>query len=478
MARVSLASGAYSAKSVIADAQRCVNLYPEVNPGAPAGMEPSPTTHYLTPGLGVLVSLGSGQVRGLYTASNGQVYAVIREGLYLVSPAWVLTKIGSLTTTTGPVKMKDNSLTMLVVDGTENGLVLTLGVNVVLPITDGTGAWVGSGTVDYIDTFMLFNMPNGGSFYSTLSNSVTFDPLYYGAKSGGNDLLVTLAVIHRELWLFGVDTTEVWQNVGGALFPFAAAPGVFIQHGCAAPFSVATADNSVMWLGRDPQGAAIVFQGQGYKVHRISTHALEVEFQKYALLYDAVAYTYQQGGHVFYVLTFPTADKTWVYDMATQMWHERAWCDGDGELHRHRGNCHTYGYGVNIVGDWENGTLYAMADNFTSDVFSPIVRIRSFPHMMADGKRAVFQAFTADCDTGQMLDPNQNPQISLRWSVDRGKTWGNPVPHSLGKTGQGNIWPTWRRLGIARDMVFELRWDNTCITALNGAFVDSQALAT
>lgn len=49
MARIPLIGGAYQAKSIIANAQRCVNLYPEANPQS--DQPPSPATHYPTPGL-------------------------------------------------------------------------------------------------------------------------------------------------------------------------------------------------------------------------------------------------------------------------------------------------------------------------------------------------------------------------------------------------------------------------------------------
>ena len=38
---------------------------------------------------------------------------------------------------------------------------------------------------------------------------------------------------------------------------------------------------------------------------------------------DARAFTYQKDGHHFYVLTFPTGNKTFVFDASTSLWHER-----------------------------------------------------------------------------------------------------------------------------------------------------------
>ncbi|MFE1676613.1 hypothetical protein ACFMJE_18460, partial [Acinetobacter baumannii] len=82
----------------------------------------------------------------------------------------------------------------------------------------------------------------------------------------------------------------------------------------------------------------IVYRAVGYTGKRISTHAIEYAIQSYSTITDAIAFTYQQEGHSFYVLTFPTADKTWVFDVSTELWHERAGFV-DGEFTRHRAQC-------------------------------------------------------------------------------------------------------------------------------------------
>jgi hypothetical protein len=94
-------------------------------------------------------------------------------------------------------------------------------------------------------------------------------------------------------------------------------PGVFIEHGCVAKHSVAKHDLTVFWLSKDKDGQGVVIAGKNYAAGRISTHAIEQEFSTYSRLDDAIGYTYQQGGHPFYVLSFPTANRTWVFDMAT-----------------------------------------------------------------------------------------------------------------------------------------------------------------
>ena len=248
--------------------------------------------------------------------------------------------------------MADNGTTLVLVDGTFNGYTIDLATNAFAALVDPTGSFVGADRVRYLDTFFLFNKPGTKFFYTSLSNEVVFDPLYIAGKVGYADNLIAIEVMHREIWLIGEKTTEIWFDAGSAAFPFQLVPGAFIQHGCTAKNSVVTQDLAVFWLSKDPQGADIVLMGSNYNVERISTHAIEHEFETYSQLDDAIGYVYQEEGHMFYVLNFPTADVTWVYDISQKVWHQRMWLDSNGIEHRHRSNVFAYAYGSYVVGDW------------------------------------------------------------------------------------------------------------------------------
>jgi hypothetical protein len=251
-------------------------------------------------------------------------------------------------------------------------------------------------------------------------------------------------------------------------------PGVYIEHGCAAKHSVAKIDLALFWLGKDLQGQGIVFAGRNYAAERISTHALEQEFLTYSRIDDAIGFSYLQGGHAFYVLTFPTANKTWCFDTATGAWAQRAYLEADGSLSRHRMNCHSFNGGRNLVGDWQTGKVYELDPNAYTDDGNTMLYLRSFPHISgADGNRVLFRQFVADMEVGNGLpDDSAAPEVRLRWSDDRGRSWGNAVANTLGKAGEYLTSIQWQRLGYARDRVFELSWSAPVRTALNGAWVD------
>lgn len=508
--RLPLTGGSYSPRSIIANAQRCINYYPERNTKDAL----VPITHYQRPGLRPLVQgPNGGPVRGLYKASNNTAYCVIGATFYQITGepnqgGWTLASLGTLSVPKStPVSMTDNRTNLVLVDGTSSvyTLALNTGGATLQPYSDPNGLFAGADRVDYIDTFTIWNFPGGATnlFGSTLSNVLTTDPLYEAAKTNWVDNLQTLIVNRHVILLIGQQTTEVWYNAGNPNFPFAELPGAFYEHGTIAKYSVASQDISVYFLGEDKQGQGIVFRVTGFECKRVSNHALEYQIRQMAAqgsISDAIGFTYQFDGHVFYCLTFPTGNQTWQFDEASDEWTQMAWTDSDGNLNRHRANCFAYMFGTSVVGDWENGTLYAMDANVYTDTLvpagqpGPVTYIRSFPHIgqgtvnlggagldrpvESDGREMQFNSFMADIECGKgPAEANGNPaSVYLRWSADRGRTFGNALLQSTGRPGQYRTRPKWNALGIGQDVVFELEHSIAGPAALNGAWVSAVIL--
>lgn len=476
---LALTGGSYSARGLIAGAQRCVNLYAERNEqGAPA-----PYTYFPRPGLRFIseppVAAFNFGSRGMYTASNGQLYEVVDTTVYATASNGVRTNLGTINVGLNTVFMADNGIVMVIVDGSVNGWVVDLGTNGFTAIADA--AFYGADRVAYLDGFLIFNRPGTTQIYLSPFewNGVSaFDPLDIADKIGTPDPLVSLVVNNAQLWLIGSMGTEVWYNAGGSDFPFARVSSVLIQHGTCAQDSVCQADVAVYWLEQNAQGSRIFIKGIGYEAKRISTHAIETVWQTYATVSDALAFTYQINGHTFVHLTFPTADATWIYDEASGFWAEATWIDEDGIEHRHRANAVGAAYGNIYCGDWATGFLLQMDPEFYQDIDQPIVYRRGFPHIVNGGKRIGVDQFTLDAVPGQAvgLSVDQAPEVFLRWSLDRGVSFGNPVAASIGSTGQTDVWAAWWQLGEGRDFVFEVFWAFPYFSAIMGAGIDYEAL--
>jgi hypothetical protein len=393
---------AYVARSINAADNRMVNLFPEVIPegGKEAGFLNR------APGLNFLQTVGTGPIRALWAhQTNGSDFYVVSGNQFykLIGLNATPTLLGTVAGT-GPVSIADNG-TQLFIAANGPSYIYNEVTNVFAQITDPD--FPGAVTVAYLDGYFVFNQPNSQFIWvSQLLDGTSVDPLDFASAEGSPDGVVGLIADHRELWVFGTDSVEVWYNAGAADFPLQRIQGAFNEIGCVSAYTIAKMDNGLFWLGTDARGQGIVYRANGYTGVRISTHAIEYAIAQYGNISDAIAYTYQQEGHAFYVLTFPSGNATWVYDVATQAWHERAGLN-NGEFMRHRSNCQCNFGGNIIVGDFQNGNIYT----FDLDVYADNGGIqkwlrswRALPTGQNNLKRTAHHSLQLDCETGVGLN--------------------------------------------------------------------------
>ena len=395
---------AYVARSMNAADNRMVNLFPEATP------ENGKEVGFLnrTPGLRLLAAVGAGPVRGAWTF-GGHGYVVSGVELYKLDTSWNATLLGNVTGS-GPVSMSDNG-TQLFVACNPDGFIYNATTNVFQQITDPD--FLGAVTVGYLDGYFVFNQPNTQTLWVTqILDGTSVDPLDFASAEGSPDLLLSLIIDHREAWLFGSTSVEVWYD-SGDVFPLTRIQGAFNEIGIAAAYSVAKLDNGLFWLGADARGQGVVYRSSGYSGVRVSTHALEYAIQGYQGISDAIGYSYQQEGHSFYVLIFPTATATtgatWAYDVATGAWHERAYLV-NGNFTRHRSNCQMSFNNEIVVGDYENGNLYAFDLDVYADNGQPQKWLRSWralPSGQNNLKRTAQHSLQLDIESGVGLVSGQ-----------------------------------------------------------------------
>ena len=465
---------AYVARSVNAADNRLINLFPEAIPaeGKEAGFLSR------TPGLRLLTTVGTGPIRALYshTTQGDDCYIVSGDTVYQLdsltdgsSPVTLGTVSG-----TGLVSIADNGTQIMFV-AEPDGYIYNETTSTFSTITDPD--WPGAVTVAFVDGYFVFNEPDSQKIWITsLYDGTDINALEFASAEGSPDLVVAVVVDHRETWVFGTNSIEVWYDSGNTDFPLQPIQGAFMESGLAAAYSVAKLDNSLFWLGRDARGQGQVYRAKGYGGVRISTHAVEYAIAQYGEISDAVAFTYQQEGHAFYVLTFPVVEKTWVYDVSTEMWHERA-AFVNGVFTRWRGHCQMSFKNEIVVGDYENGNLYALDLDVYADnsVIQKYLRSwRALPPGQNNLKRSAQHSLQVDVEAGVGLVTGQgsDPQMLLRWSDDGGHTWSNYHQRSIGKIGVTGQRAIWRRLGMTmklRDRVYEISGTDPNRIAIMGA---------
>jgi len=460
----------YQHQSLNVDAQTCVNLYPEINPLG-AGKEREIASLVPTPGLELLLSLGQPAIRGQWTASNGTLFVVAGSKLYSISSEWVETELGELSTGSGFVSMADNGTHLVIVDGSY-GYIWNMATSVFARITDVD--FFPANLVTFLDGYFIFNRAGTQQFFYSGINDETFDGLDIATIEGSPDVLVGQIASNQKVYMFGTRSLEIYYNSGDADNPFQRVQGAVFEVGCAsAPFTIAKLLDNVYWLGGDDNGHGVVYKMLGFRYEKITTPAIEKVIRDIgpALLAAARAWTYQQGGHWFYCLNLPGVDRTWVYDATTGFWHERTHKGITGP-ERHRAGCHAVFNGKNIVGDYENGSLYSLDPAVYTDNGTVIIRERAAPHLSKNLKRMFHHGFQLDMEVGVGSDggaAGNDPKVILQWSDDGGHNWSDEHWEDIGKIGKTKTRIIWRRLGSSRDRVYRVRISDPVKVQLIGA---------
>jgi len=532
MADFGFVGTSYTTPSIYQNDQECINFFAEIDPTKQQG-ERGIVALYPTPGLLLQTELAPAEVRGLHTMSGGQILiAVSGSNVYSVDTSMAATLIGTLFSSVGQVSISDNittnnGLTAYIVDGANRYTwVASTNTFAVLPSSDGP--WQGANVTEQVDNYFLYNEPGTQNWACSDLGLASSSLALYGTADAYSDLLVSMIVNQRQVYLLGETTTEVWTDVGNTIagittFPFQRVPGTSSQKGLGAQFSIARLDGSFVCVTRDNRGDGTIEMMQGYTWVRISTHAVEQTLiDQYTG--DAIAYSYQIEGHEMYVVTFPTINLTWVYDLSTKSWHK--WLSfADGVYNRHRSNCGAFFNNMYIVGDYENGKLYSIENDVYTEDGATIRRLRRAPHLVADFQREYFDELQIQFQPGVGLNgypgydgedlatesnnvivaefvqgylttqaddqlvteagdgneplvtqvqpavdyngyaleteayeatPGYDPQAMLRWSNDGGSTWSNEHWTSIGRIGRYTNRAIWRRLGFARDRIFEV----------------------
>lgn len=483
MARFGFVGPTYTSQSKDADCERCMNWYPEAVESQQAK---SPLVLYPTPGLARFATIDM-PVRGCLSF-GGVAYWVGGGNLYSVTAAGVATSIGPVGNDFKPVSMATNGSAGSQLCICSAGEIYLYNLSATKPcgsiqlapntLSGTMGGLQGfAAQVVFCDGYFVATLANTNKFQvSSLEDGSVWNPLSVQQVSVFAENIGGMIQVYRQLWIFGIDGhAQVYYNSGAnAYTPFdvIGAGGVgYMEEGIDAPYSLAVLDNAPFWIGGNELGAGMAWRANGYSPLRVSNFSVETAWATYPRkATDAIGYSYRDQGHTFWVLRFPSANggfgATWVYDTATQMWHERGFWSQKGPTgySAHLSSYHCFAYGLHLVGDWNSGNIYAMDIRTLQDDGQPIRRFRRAPHVSTEQVWIYHHELQVDMEVGDgpippLLDGAGNPrgpQAMLRWSDDGARTWGNEHWMDVGQAGEYKTRALWRRLGRSRDRVYEL----------------------
>lgn len=347
----------YTLSSLNAGAERCINLYPEVNE------QTRDVSLVGTPGLRRLVGLPNGGPIRAEFAHGAYLYVVSGGVFYRINHKLVAEEMGTVRQdrrraficTNG-----DGGNQILVVSG-GLGYIYNLSTEALTAIADPDfpADVVAAG---FLEGYFIVLANNNRFYTSALYDGTLWDALDVNQRSTASDPWRTFIVSHAQIYFLGTKTSDLYYNSGDIDTPLIPAAGSLMDAGIGALDSAVTIDNSVIWVQADERGGAMVVRAQGYTPVRVSNQSVEHFLAQSQVIDKATAFAYQQEGHTFYVLSVPDLETSWALDIGTGMWHERAhWNLDKMRYEPHRGGCHAFAFGKNVVGDRLTGGIYELA---------------------------------------------------------------------------------------------------------------------
>jgi len=297
--------------SAFVNAQESINLQLALDPKS------EKAKYFLrnTPGLIDFSDTTNASATRCMHVFKDKLYAVAGNSVYEITTAGVSSLLGTITTSTGHVSMADNGTQLIIVDGTNKGYIVTPGAIALITDADFPAAT----SVVFHDSYFVVSEASSGRIWTSASyDGTSWNGLDFATAGANSDNLVGLGTTQQNIWLLGTESVEIYYASGNPDFPFDRVPGAVIDLGCRSIASITEIEGRIYWLS----SMGTIVRNNGYASEKISSDAIDYQISTYSVVEDATSYSYTLEGITYYVITFPTADVTWVVNTLNGFWHE------------------------------------------------------------------------------------------------------------------------------------------------------------
>jgi len=443
--------------------QRALNVFAELDEG---GARTNVMVRS-SEGLKAFATAGTGPIRGgFYSEALSLAFVQSNDELYSIAQDGTATLVGTTDAGSGPVMFTDGEgeiallakSTVWTYDGTD-----------LLPVSDPD--FLGASSIDALDGFLIYT--DGKRLRLSDQNDFrAYEALRFGTAARTSGPVVRVKTLGPQFYAFKENVTEIFFNAGLDTFPFQRRNDAVVLRGTSAKHSVVDLDSTVYWLGED----LVVYKMNGPRAERVSQAGLEEQIRKIAAegpVDDAIGLAWTGGGHKFYGLTFPTADRTFVVDAKTRLWHERQSAD----MGRWRPNVIFQAFGKWLSGDCESGAVHELDFDTHTDAGENVPREVIGAPVQARPQEMTVDRLEITFEVGVGPEIGTEPLVTLNVSKDGGFTWGHDRTASLGKTGERERRVVFHRLGQGKEFLFKLRTSDDCRVSIMNAFIEGQANA-
>lgn len=354
----------------------------------------------------------------------------------------------------------------------------------------GTAA-TNPGTIKLATTYQ--NAINGTAIDITTNgtpvNTITVSgQLQQGSITTHPGTIVGCRTLHRRLFLFSQNFTEVWENAGiGTNLPFRRNNSLLMEIGTPSVGSISAGFDLMFFLSQDRDGLGAVVEVQGTQPVPVSNRALDYQLAQYASdstigVSDARGVLIKENGLIFYRLNFTSANHTFVFNVSmstpeSPKWHEEEVLNGN----RHPAQTHAFFKGVNYYGSYSEAKFFYVDDQVSTNDEEPIRRMRIGRQVTPEGYNRIrvdrfqldllqgrVESFITSSQSDLLTDSGipittdsgvnivlgssifrqgDQPVVFLQISKDGGQSYGYRYAANMGDIGQRTFRTVWRKLG-------------------------------
>jgi hypothetical protein len=448
---------------------------PDFRTSYPVNMIPVPKNNgisqgFLRPADGLVANgTGPGIDRGGINW-NGVCYRVMGSTLVTVSSTGAVTVIGDVGNN-GQLVTMDYSFDRLAIASNEDLFYYSPSLGLVQVTDPDLGIVL---DVVWVDGYF---MTTDGEFLivTELSDPTQVNPLKYGSSEIDPDPVVALLKLRNEIYALNRNTIEVFDNVGGDLFPFQRIEGAQIEKGVVGTHACCVYLESIAFLGSGFNEAPGIYLGGNAKANKISTQEIDQILLQFTELELSTVKLEARNDKAHEHLYIHLPDRTIVFDAsATQDLGQPVWFTLTSSLvgfSKYRAQNLVWCYDKWLVGDPSNTNVGYMVSNISSHYGNKVRWEFGTTIVYNEGRGAIIQNLELVGLTGSAAY-GIDPTINTSYTTD-GQTYSQQKFINAGKTGQRAKRLVWFQQGWMRNWRIQ-RFQGTSDAHMSFARLEAQ----